>query len=59
MPNRLHTKHRLRNTHTCKLTNECNRINAYEHNELVENWYRVKSSQINKLPKKENITNSY
>ena len=45
-------KTRTKNKHTCKLINTINIINAYQQNEPVEIWDRVKYCQINKCAKK-------
>ena len=39
--------------------NACNRINDHQQNKPVEKWDILKRRQINKLPKKFTITNSY
>ena len=38
---------RIKINHTCKVIKACNLINSHQHNKPVENWYRVKNSQIN------------
>ena len=45
--------------HTYKLINVRNIINSHQWNKPIENWDRTKSCQINKRPKKGDITKSY
>ena len=52
-------KTQIKRYHTCNLINTCNRISACQRNKSVENWYRLKSCQLNKFPKEGSITKSY
>ena len=43
---------RIKRNHPCILINACNSINAHQRNKPVENWDRVKFSEVNELPNK-------